>query len=460
MSGGTEDKPGRGFGGLSDLTARTTASIDAKTVTSSAGGNAPALPAAWQGPTSVPEPSVTPQSRTNSGSGAAWGTLIILGLLIAGGFALSVANNESPAVADTTAPDLFATEAANPVGDATPQTAAAPVGQPPPPGFYEDVMGSPSVTAPVEAAPPIGTDNTLSGAQLRYCVFERFRIGGAQTQVDQHNGDSVDRFNAMVDDFNRRCSSFRYEVREYQAVEGEASQRQAALKNEGVQRFLLGGSQPKLDDQAVPLPAAAPAAALSAAPGQLEEQADGLPEFSVSSPYGNGWTCIAGYAQAGGRCVPVDVPENATLDYTGHDWTCKGGFYQAGQQCLPVEIPDNATSDYTGHGWVCSRGFYQAGTQCLPVPVPDDGILDYSGHGWTCNRGFYQAGTQCLAVEVPLNAALDYTGHAWTCSRGYYQAGSECNGVHVPANGSLDYTGHGWMCNAGFSRAGNECQAR
>ena len=359
---------------------------------------------------------------------------------------------------------------------------------------------------PTVTMPPVGNGLVLTSDQIRYCVYEDRRIKGAEKVVNNYDQTSVSTFNAMVDDYNSRCSHFQYRQGALSPIETEADQIQTQLEQEGRDRMIptqtydpaaaaadaaaaaadaaaratadaaaataLESSQqqptyPSIEpavsesQQVVPtLPesqTAAPSQEMYSAP-QSQQQSDGLPAFSVKASYGNGWVCMKGYAQAGNSCIPVDVPVNGTLDYTGHGWTCNRGFYQAGRECLPVELPENAAVDYTGHDWTCNRGFYQAGRQCLPVQVPDNGMLDYTGHDWTCNRGFYQAGKHCLAVDIPLNGELDYTGHDWTCNRGFYQAGNQCLAVEVPANASLDYTGHSWTCDRGFVRAGNQCQ--
>jgi hypothetical protein len=505
MSGESGDKKGKGFGGLFDLTSRKPAAEETRasdSATAKPEAKSPKLPPAWRGENNTREPMVQSQSRTKSGSGGTWTILTILGVIVAGGVFLDFSSNQqrshpptdatvgvdaaavAQATTDTVRPQTTE-EAATDASQAASQAAAAAAADaaiaaadaaaPQQPNFFEDLFGSPqNATGSGEVKPPIGTNNILSGAQIRYCLFERYRVDGAETQVNQYGEESVDLFNSMVDDFNSRCSSYRYRVTEYGPIASEANQRQATLKLEGMRRLLGGFSQQIVvvkqpEDQTAAaiqeamsagVTPASPETVAPAVPAQPSQQADELPEFAVRTPYGVGWTCIKGYSQAANSCIPVEIPLNGMLDYTGHGWTCQGGFYQAGRECLPVELPENATMDYTGHNWTCGRGFYQAGRQCLPVEIPDNGTLDYTGHDWTCSRGFYQAGNQCVAVDIPQNGTLDYTGHDWTCSRGFYRAGKECSEVAVPVNGSLDFTGHDWACNPGYVRSGNQCQSR
>lgn len=59
--------------------------------------------------------------------------------------------------------------------------------------------------------PPIGNNNALNLPQLRWYFREKIRI---ETMRDlASNNKAIDEFNDMVDNFNSRCGSFRYERR-------------------------------------------------------------------------------------------------------------------------------------------------------------------------------------------------------------------------------------------------------
>jgi hypothetical protein len=81
-----------------------------------------------------------------------------------------------------------------------------------------------------EDMPPIGSGRTLTRNQVRYCVFQGDRLDYIRplTTTNSH----IDRFNLLVDDFNRRCSSFRYTSGVLQAVEREAAARSSILQTE------------------------------------------------------------------------------------------------------------------------------------------------------------------------------------------------------------------------------------
>jgi uncharacterized protein YceK len=154
----------------------------------------------------------------------------------------------------------------------------------------------------------------------------------------------------------------------------------------------------------------------------------------------------------------VDVPANATLDYTGHAWECKRGYRRSGKTCRVIDLPANATLDYDGHAWECKQGYRQSGKTCRVVELPANAILDYTGHAWECKQGYRRSGKTCHVVDLPANAVLDYTGHAWECAQGYRQSGKACHAIDLPANAVLDYTGHAWECERGYKRMGDVCE--
>jgi hypothetical protein len=73
---------------------------------------------------------------------------------------------------------------------------------------------------PQESKPPVGQDLAFSTAQIRYCLAEDIRMDGAKSAVNNYIDSDVDRFNAMVADYNSRCGSFRYRSGAHWKVRG------------------------------------------------------------------------------------------------------------------------------------------------------------------------------------------------------------------------------------------------
>lgn len=95
---------------------------------------------------------------------------------------------------------------------------------------------------PVETKPPVGQDLVLSREQIRYCLAEDIRIDGAKSALNNYIDADVDRFNAMVGDYNSRCSSFKYQTNNRGRNDLNSSQRdiepfRSQLQSEGRSRF-------------------------------------------------------------------------------------------------------------------------------------------------------------------------------------------------------------------------------
>lgn len=88
-----------------------------------------------------------------------------------------------------------------------------------------------------EVLPPISRGATLDRAQLRYCVAEDIRLEAARGAVPGNRETEVQRFNAMVEDYNGRCASFRYRSGQLQSVRSEVEARRRQLEMEGAARF-------------------------------------------------------------------------------------------------------------------------------------------------------------------------------------------------------------------------------
>jgi hypothetical protein len=88
----------------------------------------------------------------------------------------------------------------------------------------------------VEEMPPIGTGLTLGYAQIRYCLAEKVRLEGARTSLVQ-TSNQIARFNALISDWNSRCSDYRYRKGTLESVRTEVDGRRSLLEAEGIARF-------------------------------------------------------------------------------------------------------------------------------------------------------------------------------------------------------------------------------
>ena len=63
---------------------------------------------------------------------------------------------------------------------------------------------------PVETKPPYGTNKILNREQIRYCLAQGIRIDAIGEKVNNYSTSEIDKSNALVNDYNSRCATYRY----------------------------------------------------------------------------------------------------------------------------------------------------------------------------------------------------------------------------------------------------------
>ena len=236
---------------------------------------------------------------------------------------------------------------------------------------------------------------------------------GAKSALNNYIESDVNRFNAMVADYNSRCRSFRYHSGTLESARRDIESYWSQLHSEGQKRFALSST----NSQSQPEPTSRESA----------------------SPTSRG------------------IPQNAHLNYYGTDWECNRGYFKYGNECRFVQIPPNGKLTYLGNDWECNRGYFKYGNECRFVQIPPNGKLTYLGNDWECNRGYFKYGNECRFVQIPPNGKLTYLGNDWECNRGYFKYGNECRFVQIPPNGKLTYLGNDWECERGYQKLGDTC---
>ncbi len=106
---------------------------------------------------------------------------------------------------------------------------------------------------PSEEKPPVGINNVLTYAQLRYCVAEEIRLDAAKEVINNYNGTHVNRFNEMAADYNGRCGQFRYRSGALDGAKAEVERFRGVLEADGRGRFIRGKAAPSQDLTFVPV---------------------------------------------------------------------------------------------------------------------------------------------------------------------------------------------------------------
>lgn len=87
-----------------------------------------------------------------------------------------------------------------------------------------------------EEAPPTGNGRVFNHSQIKYCLSEKIRISAWGGLVDEYSENSVGAFNAAVNDYNLRCSHFRYRSGMLESVRSEVEANRSTLAIEGQAR--------------------------------------------------------------------------------------------------------------------------------------------------------------------------------------------------------------------------------
>lgn len=168
-----------------------------------------------------------PPQQSSGSSGGKWilGIAAVVGLL----WLIGQSNKSTPSPTPAYSP---------PAQSATPNY--SPLAQPQAPSL------------PQESMPPVGQNVVLSTAQIRYCLAEDIRMDGARTALNNYSNSDVDRFNAMVADYNSRCGSFRYKKGALESARRDVEPHRGQLQGEGRRRF---ARSPSTGSLSAPAPA-------------------------------------------------------------------------------------------------------------------------------------------------------------------------------------------------------------
>ncbi len=100
--------------------------------------------------------------------------------------------------------------------------------------------------------PPVGRDNVLSVAQIRWCQREDMRLGVKKPLID--NNVQVAAFNQSVGDYNMRCGSFRYRKGYLERAKREVEKLRAEIEREARLQVQPAVPQTRQDTPTVQVP--------------------------------------------------------------------------------------------------------------------------------------------------------------------------------------------------------------
>lgn len=109
-------------------------------------------------------------------------------------------------------------------------------------------------TKPSEETPPVGTGLVLSQPQIRYCSAESIRLDAAKEALNSYNDSDVNRFNALVADYNSRCNSFRYRSGSLESARSEVERYRTEYEAEGRKIFSSSTVRPRVESSVASTP--------------------------------------------------------------------------------------------------------------------------------------------------------------------------------------------------------------
>ena len=95
---------------------------------------------------------------------------------------------------------------------------------------------------PTENKPLVGQNNVLSTAQIRYCLAEEIRLDAAETVLNNYSKSDINLFNRYINDYNSRCSKFRYRQGALKSARRDVEPYRGQLQAEGRSRFVRNAS--------------------------------------------------------------------------------------------------------------------------------------------------------------------------------------------------------------------------
>jgi hypothetical protein len=181
-----------------------------------------ATPAEAQLPAHRAQRETPPVGRSSTNHGWLWGVgaLVVLFALVANSEDRERERGSDPGTPPMEAPGY---------------DVSAPIDSP----YFAEAPAEEPVEEPTlyESVPPVGEGQLLSTAQISYCLAEEIRILAADPVVNDHSQRQVDRFNAMVNDYNGRCGRYRYRRDTLDRARYAVERVRSTLEAEGRARF-------------------------------------------------------------------------------------------------------------------------------------------------------------------------------------------------------------------------------
>jgi hypothetical protein len=210
--------------------------------------------------------------------------------------------------------------------------------------------------------------------QLRYCTAENIRLDAAKVVINSYSDTDIDRFNALVADYNSRCGQFKYRRGTLESARSEVEQHRSEVEAEGRARFSRApapvGSTHRLPD----VPVAKPDFTVQAIQRRLNKfgydagEEDGFlseqTRAAISAFQRDEKIAVDGKASI---ALLTRLSEHA--DVALQPGTKKYSPTIAEQPAVASTNESKAppNSFISGADWYCNQGYRKVGESCIPI---------------------------------------------------------------------------------------------
>lgn len=264
-----------------------------------------------------------------------------------------------------------------------------------------------------ERQPPVGRENVLDEANIRYCLFQRVRLDATKRLVSYDF--EIDELNKRVEDYNSRCGSYRYRNQDKSAVEAELIFQRPGLEADADRIVRSWRTARRPSTPWAPPPPAVDAPSTSP---QQQPSADGPAAATVSEPQQVDLLKLADAIRVQSRLVELGYLKGSADGTWGTQSRAALRAFRVASGLSPSDVWDVSTAEQ-----LFSTTAVRATNPQKPVrPLPDFIFRPPSGaatnplnkedamriHGKLRELGYYQAKNNVLWSATSRTALRDF----------------------------------------------------
>jgi len=354
--------------------------------------------------------------------------------------------------------------------------------------YSPSIQGSNQTSSLSTSKPPTGRNHTLNERQIAYCLAEKIRLDAAEGAINSNSDSDINRFNAMINDYNSRCGEYRYYQGALSRAKRDVEKHRPQLVKEGKARFVKQrtsyNSDLKLLQEKLKY-LGYDVGAVDGVMGKKTKSAiteyineNGRQTNSVALDMINHikrvWPSVPLPRVSGASSQPVPKPytrKNVNqelkllqekLNYLGYNaGTPDGIMGRKTRSAIEKFMKEHGHQTDEAAQKIIKKikrvmpsGIYTpkprtTGSNTTGVPANSFAI----GNKWYCKDGYRKSANKCVSINPPANSFA--IGDKWHCKDGYRKSANKCVSTNPPANSFA--IGDKWYCKDGYRKSANKC---